>query len=226
MKTTNTVTMTAEELAEFEAFKAAQAAKKAKEERKQNLDTYNKMIDEQVNQTIPELWSLAEQLATVKATIFSNFKTLLDMKADVLKMTKDGQRTHTFVSDDKLKRVILGYYNLDHYKDTAEDGIALIKEYISSLATNKETQELVAMVMRLLAKDQTGNLKASRVLALRALADKSDSDKFKEGVEMIMDAYDPIPSKQFVRADVRDTPTSAWRSIPLSITDAKSRIEE
>ncbi len=213
--------MSAEDLADFQAFKAAQAASKAKEERKQNLNTFNQMIDEQVNLAIPELRSLAEELATVKQTIFSNFKTLLDMKADVLKMTKDGQRSHTFVSDDKLKRVILGYYNIDHYKDTAEDGIAMIKAYISGLATSPETKELVDMVLKLLSKDQSGNLKASRVLALRALADKSDSQQFKEGVEMIMDAYDPIPSKQYIRADVRDTPTSAWQSIPLSITDAR-----
>ena len=88
METKTTVTMTAEEMAEFEAFKAAQAAAKAKEERKQNLATYNKMIDEQVETTIPELWDISEQLATVKATIFGNFKTLLDMKSDVMKMTK------------------------------------------------------------------------------------------------------------------------------------------
>ena len=33
MKMTNTVTMTAEEMAEFEAFRKAQAEKRAKEER-------------------------------------------------------------------------------------------------------------------------------------------------------------------------------------------------
>jgi hypothetical protein len=212
--------MTAEEMAEFEAFRKAQAEKRAKEERKQNLETYNKMVDEQVEMTIPELWSLSEQLAAVKDAVFGNFKALLDMKSDVMKMTKDGQRSHTFTSSDGTKRIELGCYNLDNYKDTVNDGIALIKSYISGLAKDEETQSLVEMVLKLLSKDQKGNLKASRVLQLRALADKSGNVQFKEGVEIIMDAYDPIPSKQFVRAWIKGE-QGEWLSIPLSITDAK-----
>lgn len=214
------VTLSTDELAEFEAFKAAQAAKRARDERKRNLDTYNKMIDEQVELTMPELMDISQQLATVKATIFGNFKALLDMKSDVMKMTKDGQRSHTFTSSDGSKKIELGCYNIDNYKDTVQDGIDMIKAYISGLAKDAETQNLVEMVLKLLSKDQKGNLKASRVLQLRAMADRSGNSQFKEGVEIIMDAYDPIPSKQFVRAWVKGD-QGEWQSIPLSITDAK-----
>lgn len=214
------VTMTAEELQEFEAFKAAQAAKRAKEERKQNLDTFNQMIDEEVTLAIPELVSLSEQLAAVKKSVFENFKTLLDMKKDVMKMTKDGQRTHKFTTSDSKFSIELGFYQLDNYKDTVNDGIALIKEYISGLAKDTETQSLVDMVLKLLSKDQKGNLKASRVLQLRQMADKINDERFSEGVEIIMDSYAPIPSKQFIRA-FKKGDQGEWISIPLSITDAK-----
>ena len=214
------VTMTADELKEFEAFKAAQAAKRAKEERKQNLDTFNQMIDEEVSLTIPELVSLSEQLAAVKKSVFENFKTLLDMKKDVMKMTKDGQRTHKFTTSDSKFSIELGFYQLDNYKDTVNDGIALIKEYISGLAKDTETQSLVEMVLKLLSKDQKGNLKASRVLQLRQMADKIKDERFSEGVEIIMDSYAPIPSKQFIRA-FKKGDQGEWVSIPLSITDAK-----
>lgn len=214
------VTLSAEELREFEAFKAAQAAKKAKEERKQNLDTFNQMIDEEVTKTIPELESISEELSGLKKTVFDNFKTLLDMKKDVMKMTKDGQRSHTFTTSDGKMRIELGYYQLDNYKDTVNDGIAMIKEYISGLAKDAETQSLVDMVLKLLSKDQKGNLKASRVLQLRQMADKINDERFTEGVEIIMDAYAPIPSKQFVRA-FKKGDQGEWVAIPLSITDAK-----
>ena len=214
------VTMTADELQEFEAFKAAQAAKRAKEERKQNLDTFNQMIDEEVTLAIPELVSLSEQLAAVKKSVFENFKTLLDMKKDVMKMTKDGQRTHKFTTSDSKFSIELGFYQLDNYKDTVNDGIALIKEYISGLAKDTETQSLVDMVLKLLSKDQKGNLKASRVLQLRQMADKINDERFSEGVEIIMDSYAPIPSKQFIRA-FKKGDQGEWISIPLSITDAK-----
>lgn len=217
-----TVTIQASELAEFEAFKAAKAAAQARKERKQNLDTYNKMIDEQVEITMPELMDISQQLATVKAAIFGNFKALLDMKSDVMKMTKDGQRSHTFTNSDGTKKIELGCYNIDNYKDTVQDGIDMIKAYIRGLAKDAETQNLVEMVLKLLSKDQKGNLKASRVMQLRALAERSGNSQFQEGVEIIMDAYDPIPSKQFVRAWVKGE-QGEWQSIPLSITDAKTK---
>ncbi|MBR4440154.1 MAG: DUF3164 family protein [Bacteroidales bacterium] len=213
------ITLSAEEMAEYAAFKKAKAEKAAREERKQNLDAYNKMIDEQVSITIPELQSLAEQLSLVKSAIFDNFKSLLEMKKDIMKMTKDGQRSHTFTSSDGRQRIELGQYELDNYKDTVNDGIAMIKEYISGLAKDSETQSLVDMVLKLLSKDQKGNLKASRVLQLRQMADQIKDPRFLEGVEIIMNSYAPIPSKQFVRAFVKDD-KNMWQAIPLSLTDA------
>jgi hypothetical protein len=215
-----TVTMSAAELAEFEAFKAAQAAKRAKDERKQNLDTFNAMIDEQIACTIPQLKDISEQLSSVKKTVFENFRALLDMKKDIMKMTKDGQRSHTFTSSDGQSRIELGFYQIDNYKDTVNDGIALVKDYITSLAETDETKALVDMVLKLLSKDQKGNLKASRVLQLRQIAEKVNNDCFTEGVEIIMNSYAPIASKQFIRAFIKGE-DGEWLPIPLSITDAK-----
>ncbi len=213
-----TITATEDELAEFHAFKAAQALKREKEERKQNLDMFNSMIDEQVTETIPELLSISDELATLKKTVFENFKTLLDMKKDVMKMTKDNQKSHTFTTSDGKYRIELGCYQLDNYKDTVNDGIAMIKEFIKGLAKDPETQSLVDMVLKLLSKDQKGNLKASRVLQLRQMADKINDDRFTEGVEIIMNSYAPIPSKQFIRAYQKND-KGEWQNIPLSITD-------
>lgn len=219
MEQTN-ITMTAAELKEFEAYKAAKAAQQAKEERKKNLNTYNAMIDEQVNETIPELQSVSEQLSMVKKAVFDNFQSLLDMKKDVMKITKDGQRSHTFTNSKGNFRIILGYHVLDNYKDTVQDGIDMVKEYITSLAESDETKSLVDMVLKLLSKDQKGNLKASRVLQLRQIAEKVNNEKFTEGVEIIMNSYAPIPSKKFIQAFAKND-KDEWEVIPLSLTDAK-----
>lgn len=219
MEQTN-ITMTAAELKEFEAYKAAKAAQKAKEERKKNLNTYNAMIDEQVNETIPELQSVSEQLSMVKKAVFDNFQSLLDMKKDVMKITKDGQRSHTFTNSDGNFRIILGYHVLDNYKDTVQDGIDMVKEYITSLAESDETKSLVDMVLKLLSKDQKGNLKASRVLQLRQIAEEVNNEKFTEGVEIIMNSYAPTPSKKFIQAFAKND-KDEWEVIPLSLTDAK-----
>ena len=212
--------MTDAELEEFKAFKAAKAAKKEKEDRKLALDAYNEMARHEVDKNLPTLKTLSQSLGRVKQQIFDNFRSLIEMKKDVVKLSKDGQRGHTFMSSDKLARITLGYYVNDNYNDTANDGIAMIKEYISGLAKDNDTQSLVEMVLRLLSKDQKGNLKASRVLQLNAMKDRINNHRFSEGVEIIMNAYEPIESKRFIRVEERDNTESEWRSVPLSITEA------
>jgi len=215
------VIMTAEELREYEAFKASQKEKKEAEKRKSDLDAYRNMIDEQIGATMPRLIAIANDLGELKKAVFGDFKALLEMKRETLKMTKDNQKSHTFTSSDGRARIELGCYQLDNYDDTANDGIAMIKEWIQSKAKDAETQSLVDMVMRLLAKDQKGTLKASRVLQLRNMADQVKDARFSEGVQIIMDAYRPIPSRQFIRASVKGE-DGEWEAVPLSITDAEA----
>ena len=96
----------------------------------------------------------------------------------------------------------------------------IVKKYIESLATDTKSKELVATILQLLSRDGTGNLKASRVLQLRKLADKSDNDQFKEGVQIIEEAYQPSLTKQFIRAEWKDE-HNKWHIIPLSVTDVE-----
>ncbi|MCR5691875.1 MAG: DUF3164 family protein [Eubacterium sp.] len=216
------VEMTAEEKAQFEAFKREQERKQNMQERKDNREAYSQLVDEQIETAIPELQSLSEQIATVKRTVFGNFKEVLRMKEEVMHMSrKGGQFSHTFTNSTSTMRLTLGANTIDSYRDTAEDGIAMVKEYITSLAKDDETQLLVDTILRLLSKDQQGNLKASRVLQLKQMAEQTGNERFIEGVQIIMEAYQPTTTKQYIRAEVKDADTGAWRAIPLSVTDAE-----
>ena len=108
---------------------------------------------------------------------------------------------------------------IDNYDDTVDAGISIVKEYISSLARDENSRILVDTVMRLLAKDQKGTLKPSRVMQLRQMADKSGNARFIEGVRIIEAAYKPVQSKTFVRAEIKDE-NGMWKSIPLGMTEA------
>ncbi len=221
-KNMTAVEMTAEEKAQFEAFKREQERKQNMQERKDNREAYSQLVDEQIETAIPELQSLSEQIATVKRTVFGNFKEVLRMKEEVMHMSrKGGQFSHTFTNSTSTMRLTLGANTIDSYRDTAEDGIAMVKEYITSLAKDDETQLLVDTILRLLSKDQQGNLKASRVLQLKQMAEQTGNERFIEGVQIIMEAYQPTTTKQYIRAEVKDADTGAWRAIPLSVTDAE-----
>ena len=212
------VTMTAEERKEFEAYKAERERKRREEERKQQRKDYAALVDSEVAAAIPQLRDMSEKLKTVKDAIFGNFETILKMKSEITGVEPGAQYSHTFTTSDGKFRLILGANCIDGYRDTVDDGVAMVKGYIESLAKDDATKALVNAVLRLLSRDGQGNIKASRVLQLRKMAEDSGSEQFLEGVRIIEEAYQPQISKKFIRAQWRDE-HGAWRYIPLGMTD-------
>jgi hypothetical protein len=210
--------MTAEERKDYEAFKAERERRRAAEQRKEQRRQYADMVDDEIATTIPQLRCLSEQIKLVKETIFGNFEAILRMKTEITGVARNDQNSHTFTNSDGTLRVVLGVNTIDGYRDTVEDGIAMVKGYIESLAKDDATKALVNAVLRLLSRDGQGNIKASRVLQLRKMAEDSGDERFLEGVRIIEEAYQPTVSKKFIRAQYKDD-KGAWRYIPLGMTD-------
>lgn len=215
--------MTAQEREEFEAFKA-EREKKVREERARALrNDYNTLLDEEVEAAIPKLLEVSDNIQKAKLDLIDNFKGLLSMKDELhtLRTNNDLEiKSHTFTTSDGKKRIVIGQYMKDDYKASAEVGIEMIQDYLSSLATDEKSQSLVKMVLQLLSKDSKGSLKAQRILRLRKMADESGAEQFIKGVTIIEEAYAPTPSKTFVRAYRRDEKTDAWKAISLGMTEA------
>lgn len=216
------IEMTAGQAAAFKAFQEAEERKAAQEKAKQMRTDYVTMVDNEIESAIPVLRELSEDIKTVKQKVYDNFRTILDLKAEMFRLSKGKEidvKSNTFTNSRGDMRITLGAYMLDNYLDTAEDGVAIVKEYISSLAKDDESQALVNMVLKLLAKDAKGTLKAQRIIQLRKIADESGNERFIEGVKIIEDAYKPIPSKTFVQAQVKNS-MGAWENIPLGMTES------
>ncbi len=209
--------MTAEERQRYEAWKAEDEKKQAAAERKRQRGEYANMVDDEIRTAIPQLREMSEALKTVKDTIFGNFDAVLKMKSEILGLTRDDQRSHTFTTSDSTLRLTLGVNCIDGYRDTVEDGIAMVKKYIESLAKDDNSRALVNAVLRLLSRDGQGNIKASKVLQLRKMADDSGDERFIEGVKIIEESYQPTVTKRYIRAEYKDE-KGAWRYIPLDMT--------
>ena len=215
------VEMTEEQLAQFKAFQERVAAEEKQAAEKKMRENYREMVDETIEAVMPNLKEISDSLADYKKRVFGEFKAILELKGEMFKLndkTLDNQ-SHTFTNSEGTKRIVLGNYVTDGYLDTADDGIAKVKEYISSLAKDEDSRALVSMVMRLLAKDAKGTLKASRIIQLRKMAEESGNADFIDGVRIIEDAYQPQVSRLFLKAFVKDE-TGAWKQIPLGMTEA------
>lgn len=215
-----TVIMTPEERAEFEAYQREKARKAAEEKAKAAREMYKQMVDEEIENSIPVLLGISEEIKASKQKVLDNFKTILAMKSDLFKTkVRDNQRSHTFTNSTGDKRITLGVYVTDGYRDTVEEGISIVKEYIEGLAQDNESRALVSMVLKLLSRDAEGTLKASRIVQLRKIAMDTGNARFLEGVQIIEEAYQPAVSKQFIRAEVKDE-NGSWRSVPLGMTES------
>lgn len=216
--TKQTVEMTAAELDEFNKFKEEKAKKEAEKQAAEQRKAYRQMVDDEIEASMPVLQALSSDIKDKKNNILDNFKAILEMKNELM-MTKDGQFSHTFTNSKGTKRITLGVYTLDNYTDTVENGIAMVREYIESLATDDKTRMLVDSVLRLLSRDAKGTLNASRVMQLRKIANESGNARFLEGVKIIEESYNPTPSRQFIRAAIKDE-NGAWKSVPLGMTES------
>lgn len=215
-----TVEMSADEMAAFEAFKVAQAQAVAEAKAKEERENYKVLVDDEIERSIPILLTISEGIKSSKQQVLENFRSIIELKGDLFKTkVKDDQRSHTFTNSDGDKRIIFGYHVSDAYRDTVKEGIDMVEDYISGLANDEKTQALVSMVLRLLARDAKGTLKASRIIQLRKIADDIGADQMLQGVKIIEEAYQPSVSKQYIRAEVKDD-NGVWRSIPLGMTEA------
>ena len=209
--------MTAEERQEFEAYKLAKEKKAAEAKRKSDREAYTALVDETIAAVMPELSSISEAIAQKKTAAAEAFRGALEMKAELFGV-KDDQQSHTFTNSEGTMRITIGHYMLDNYRDTVNEGIAMVKTYIESQARDDASRALVKAILRLLSRDEAGNLKASRVLQLQKMAEETGDERFIEGVRIIQESYQPTPSKDYIRAAVRDE-SGAWVAIPLSMTD-------
>jgi len=212
------VAMTATERQEFEQFKAEKAKKEALEKKRQDRDAYKTLVNETINKMFPRLEAVSRALGKNKNAVYNEFKQALSMKQELYEVKPD-QRSNTFTNTEGARRITLGQHTTDGYDDTVNEGIEKVTQYISSLAKDNESQMLVDGIMRLLSKDQQGNLKASRVMQLRKMAEDSGNECFIDGVRIIEAAYRPAVSKFYVRAE-RKNELGAWENVPLGMTEA------
>ena len=209
--------MTAQERQEYEAFKVMMARKAAEAKRKSDREAYTALVDETIAAVMPELTKISEAIAQKKTAAAEAFRGALEMKAELFGV-KDDQQSHTFTNSEGTMRITIGHYMLDNYRDTVNEGIAMVKTYIESQARDDASRALVKAILRLLSRDEAGNLKASRVLQLQKMAEETGDERFIEGVRIIQESYQPTPSKDYIRAAVRDE-SGAWVPVPLSMTD-------
>lgn len=213
------VEMTPEEFARYKQAMAEQSRRDEAQRAKEEREAYRSLAATTVDEFFPRLESTSNTLSKMKRLLYNAFSQVVETKREVMGAETQGQRSHSFLSTDGTKRIIIGYYQRDGWDETVEDGIAKVRDYISSLAGDEETRKLVDIILDLLSRDGKGNLKADKVLQLDKYAESIQDVRFSEGVAIIKEAYRPVRTKDFVRAQVKND-MGGWDDLPLGMTEA------
>lgn len=190
--------------------------KKEKQRRQEDRKAYRAMVDETVPELFKHLAHASEVLTNAKKLVFANTGGLIELKNSIYGV-KDDQQSHTLTTSDSAFSITIGHRVNDGWDDTVGAGIAKVKEYLGTLATDEKSAHLIKTILRLLKPDKKGILKASRVLELGNLADELDAPDFIEGMKIIQEAYRPMKSVTFLEASWRDE-NQREHSLPLSVS--------
>ena len=201
------------------AKEALDAENRAASERAEQRTEYKKIVNETVVDLFCYLEKCSVQIAEFKKKAITDLSTLLSLKLDVFSNPEKiaAQRSHQFSNSDGTITIVMGQNMNDGWDDTVSEGINKVKSFITNLAKDEKTKKLVNTVLRLLSKDDKGNLKASRVLQLEKLAEEYDDPDFNEGVKIIKEAYRPTPSSTYIKVSYKDDQGNT-HTLPLSMT--------
>ena len=200
----------AELMAQLEAEERAE-----KQKRENDIAAYKNSVDEFCRGKFARLQALSDEMRRLKEEIFSDAETLITLKEELFK-TKCDRRSDTFTTSDGRITISLGNRTNDGWDNTVEVGIAKVKEYLQSLAKDEAGAKMFEVVMKLLAKDRKGNLRAGAMIQLEQHARRFGDPLFIEGVEIIRQSYRPVDSCQFVSASWKDD-HGIRHTLPLSL---------
>ena len=197
--------------AQIEAEERAESQK-----RQDSIDAYKSMVDEFCADTFSRMQKVSELMRIEKERVFAAAELLIEQKEALFK-TKQDRHSNQFTTADGKVTVALGYRTNDGWDDTVNEGIAKVKEYLESLAATEEGAKAVNIILKLLAKDKKGNLRASAMIQLEQEAVKNGNPLFVEGVQIIRDAYRPVDSCQFISVSFKDE-NGVKHNLPLSLS--------
>lgn len=208
---------------EYRRLKELEAREKKTASQKAERDAYREIADKMIEKYFSQLVALSADMQRIKSECLDEFREVIKTKIDMFGLKSDQQRSHTFTHSGGHIRLTIGVRTTDGYHDTAADGEEIIKEELEKLGNDDKSRSLIKTILRLLAKDAKGNLKPTKVIQLRQLAEELKNDRILEGVKVIEEAYIPSVSKMYIKIEEKKE-DGGWVVIPLSVTEAQERI--
>lgn len=196
---------------------AAAELERKKELKKSERKKFKEIVSDEVHTLFNVMHQHVEDMRRAKIDIYNSLQTLIKSKCEVFEVEGE-QKTHTFSTVDGSKRITIGYRDISDWDGTESAGIEKVKNYIASLAADKEKGKAANYLQALLKPDRAGKLDPRRIMELQKQAEEMNDVDLLDGVTIIMNAYKLVKTAPTLTVEER-TDAGKWRNIELNFSD-------
>ena len=179
-----------------------------KEKRESNIAAFKKLSEEFVSQNIDPLVHHHEITGALIEKLWSGYKSIKELKADVYGTKINEQDSHTSTLEDGSASITIGWNVSIGFDGTESAGVEKIKEFISSLSTDDENNKKLSAAVNTFLKPnaKTGMLNPAKIIELSKLKSEFNDERFNDGLDIIFNAQQRRQNSMYV---------SGWKIVEL-----------
>ena len=170
----------------------AQEEKQEKAKRQQDVATLKELSNTFLTENIDALIIRQGEQEDLVATIFKNFDSILQLKAEVYGLEKLAQDSHTITNADGDTSITIGYNVGITFDGSETAGVQKIMDYLTGISGDEENEDMkkMAETVKLLLKPsmKTNMLNPSKIIQLNQMRATYNSPEFDEGMDIIVNA--------------------------------------
>ena len=170
----------------------AQEEKQEKAKRQQDVATLKELSNTFLTENIDALIIRQGEQEDLVATIFKNFDSILQLKAEVYGLEKLAQDSHTITNTNGDTSITIGYNVGITFDGSETAGVQKIMDYLTGISGDEENEDMkkMAETVKLLLKPsmKTKMLNPSKIIQLNQMRSTYNSPEFDEGMDIIVNA--------------------------------------
>ena len=179
-----------------------------KQKREDNISAFKKLSEEFVSNNIDPLVHHHEITGALIEKLWSGYKSIKELKADVYGTKINEQDSHTSTLEDGSASITIGWNVSIGFDGTESAGVEKIKEFISSLSTDDENNKKLSAAVNTFLKPnaKTGMLNPAKIIELSKLKSEFNDERFNDGLDIIFNAQQRRQNSMYV---------SGWKIVEL-----------
>ncbi|MHC5353116.1 hypothetical protein ACYSNX_02835 [Myroides sp. LJL115] len=173
---------------------------KEAEQRKNNIAILADLTEGIVDTHIDKFVNIQSLSNEAIVHLFNDANSIIESRVETYGNKKRDQDSHTFTKKDGSASIKIGWNIKPSFDGTESEGIVKIKEYMSSLASDDENEQIMMSFLNTFLKtDVQGNYNPKLVRKLNEKRDVAKSSLFNEGMDIIENAIVDIRTSMYAR---------------------------